>query len=568
MKLINQIRQLSRRQQFLLFLSISLIALLGITTAVSLKRTQLRPRADTQLTFNMTATTPVNNETTISVFANPATGVELISFGAYIKYDPAIVHYLNKTLNPSLEGWTVSIQDILTDEYIKIVGYRSDPDFDTISTSTLLGSFTVTLASNSPTQLTFLTGVAQTGGADPSGNTVLSEGTPLNLNQPDPTIDSSQGARLYFGSPSSTNNTVVVPLLLNTNGKNVDAATVVVNMFTPSGVSFTGLTKVGSSNKTDFGAAIVSETENMVTINATVNIPSGVPSPTSSAGANNANPLDPPPVNNSAALVAELVFDKTNITVADDLTLTYVCTPMDNVDPTKCNPNATGGSVISEYGVEGQAGILTQISPILRYRLEPIITPTPTPTSVPNATATPTPNNTPAPTQTPTPTATNAPTPTPTSGAGTSQISLKLHLNACQTNNNPNRKVKIWFNTGNPIEVLLGVDFTTPRINIPTGATQITAIMPQGHLPRIQNIPISSANPNGFIDLSSEAILAGNSEGYDQNTYNDQKITTLDFAQFRLDLNSSSLISDFNCSGRVDALDYSSMIANWGLSNN
>src|SRR3989344_6380709 len=176
MKFINQIKQLSRKQQFLLFLSVSLIALLGITTAISLKRTQLRPRADAPLTFNMTATTPANNETTISVFANPAAGVELISFGAYIKYDPSIVSYKNKTLNTSLEGWTVSIQDIPTDEYIKIVGYRSDPDFDTISTSALLGSFTVTLASNSPTQLTFLTGVAQTGGADPSGNTVLSEG--------------------------------------------------------------------------------------------------------------------------------------------------------------------------------------------------------------------------------------------------------------------------------------------------------------------------------------------------------------------------------------------------------
>lgn len=568
-----------------------LVVGLGIAFYLAQQIAKPAPEAVAQLTFNLQEIDDPQNsadERTVAVFVS-VQEAEIRTLGAVIEYDSnavEILEVLEETQATPFSQWRYySASDIPGQNRVELIAGKDDADDPYFTTSAPFGKIRLRLKTDQPTTLNF--NDEETGGIDRGGNEVPTTTTPLTLNPAQPS-----GATLKLipaTGEANAGNTLSVDIVLDTNGFGIAGVEAVIE-YDKNLLSVTSEEQIIIPENSSFGdykkeidLPTDDPSKSRFSVKALIPIPIEI--------GTQAEPLVGQDI-----LVAHIDFATTNGTTGiahvqilcisppsptGDFASAYACDPTPEVedfslvslfDPDQ--PNYEGEGILTR--VENGEYTITQLG--ITPTITPIITPTPTITVVP-----PTPTATILP---PTPTSTIAPSPTITPQPG--QTALKLALNACKADtDNLSREVYIKINGAAQQTINMHNDGITDPLGIPDPPFELK-VMPIGHLPGTFTITAADIAANNIIDLTAQLFIGGNSDNttgptgatdltFSGVTFNDanrnfdeQIINVSDFNFFKSDFSKmlseqeETIRSDFNCSGKVNVLDYSSILFHWG----
>jgi hypothetical protein len=170
-------------------------------------------------------------------------------------------------------------------------------------------------------------------------------------------------------------------------------------------------------------------------------------------------------------------------------------------------------------------------------------------------------------------TASPAPTPSPTAqpsatpvASATLQFSVKFEGVSAPSADNLTKTVKVYINQAPPKDVLVtwsasnGFFTSSVMNNLSPGSARICVKGP-AHLSKcFADVLSDGANTRNW---TTNELLAGDTAPSTGAGFN--KVEILDYAQFVVDFQGTSKVSDFNFDGVVNVMDYSFIVKNFGL---
>lgn len=404
-------------------------------------------------------------------------------------------------------------------------------------------------------------------------------------------VGTPAGASLSFSpvgtqtyNPTGTNDQFQVTLLLNTGQYDVDSVDAVVKYDK-------AVLKVASGpSNTPPAIQVGTVFPNYVLTPANVGFDNTTGTVDISGLVNTTNPTA---VTGSGLVFATINFEP--ITTATSTQISYLFTTAGDRNDSNVSQFGTGTDVLSQptpisFAINGAPTNTPTPTSTLTPTNTPTATATPTRTPTPTNTNTPTPTvgvntptpipptatntptrtPTPTPTRTPTPTATNTLTPTPTAIARLPiTITINLQGRAWKTNNlSRGVLVKLY---SSALEVL-NRQFTTSATGVLSDSTNLTSptgavtfmLKADGYLNKRFTGTVSSSSTQFTFNSDAESLRTGDLDTSGKIGALDYSILLANFKKDTATGTAAVITSDLDGSGQVNSLDFSLMLSNWG----